>query len=349
MHKKNLLNESSSIRDAMTLIDQYSIQIALIVDTSDRLIGTVTDGDIRRALLRGKTTENNVRDAMNKKFIFIRDSNKTDCPKSIMQENSIRHLPVLDSRDKIVDLLLIDSLSKNSALPNNIVIMAGGQGKRLRPLTENCPKPMLEIDGKPMLEIIIEQLKSNGFQNFYISVNYLKEKIVNYFGDGKALGVNINYINEEKPLGTAGSLKLLKGKNKFPFIVMNGDVLTRINLRSLLHYHQSNKAIATVCAQHYSISVPFGIIELDGINLKSFKEKPSFNYLVNAGIYVLDPQVVQLIDEDEKLDMPDLLSRARQDGNKVCVFPMHEYWLDVGKPEALDKAQLDWPVDEERG
>ena len=342
--KSLIMREDCSLRDAMLVLDKYFSQIVLIVDSQNRMVGTVTDGDIRRSLLRGGGLDTQVSQSMNRDFKYIKKSDSFS-PESFMIKNSIHHAPVLDEKGLIVDVFFIDDINRENCLDNPVVIMAGGQGKRLRPLTENCPKPMLPIGGKPMLEIIIEQLTSDGFSNIYISVNYLKEQIISYFKDGSDWHASIKYLHENKPLGTAGSLKLLSQEIDKPFLVMNGDVLTRTKPHNVLDYYHKSGSYATICARNYSVSVPFGVIEVDGGNLSAIKEKPSVNYLVNAGIYALNPAIFEFINDNEFLDMPELLLRAKNKNKNISVFPVHEYWLDVGRPETLKIAHTDWLSD----
>ena len=211
--------------------------------------------------------------------------------------------------------------------------MAGGIGSRLRPYTENCPKPMLKIGTKPILELLLEQLIENGFTNFYISVNYLKEKIINYFEDGSRWNVNINYLLENKPLGTAGAISLLPKEIEKPFIVMNGDILTKFNLNQLIDFHNKNNSFSTICAREYEVSIPFGVIETDGIELKRIVEKPIYKNYINAGLYAFDPEVLEFLNKNEAKDMPDLINEIKDLKKKVILCPIHEYWLDIGRKE----------------
>jgi len=221
--------------------------------------------------------------------------------------------------------------------------MAGGKGTRLLPHTLDCPKPMLPVDGKPMLQILIEQCVSAGLRKIYLSVNYLKEQIIDYFGDGKDYGADISYLIEDEPLGTAGSLKLLPlPLINTPFLVMNGDVLTHLDFRHLIEFHQMHGGIATVCGREHKVNIPFGVINHSGSNLIELEEKPSINYLVNAGIYVLAPSILNFIEKSAFLDMPILLREALSVGNQVNVCPVHEYWLDIGRPETLEQAHKEW-------
>lgn len=328
--------------EAMQIIDKGGYQIALIINNKNKLIGTLTDGDIRRALLKGISTKDSVEKMMNRNFSFIKDQDNPILAFEIMKRDVIRQIPVLDKKGRVLKLLVSKELSNNKFLSNPVVIMAGGRGKRLLPKTKNCPKPMLQINGKPMLEIVIEQCLNFGLNEFYISVNYLKEQIINYFGDGSSRGIKITYIEESQPLGTAGSLKLLPDKIKKPFLVLNGDVLTNANISHLLEFHNKNNSSATLCVQEQEMIFPYGVVEVNGMSLRNFNEKPTYKHLVNTGIYVLNPSILKLIKNIKFIDMPDLLELAKLKNMTVNVYPIHEYWLDIGLPESLKKASSEW-------
>jgi dTDP-glucose pyrophosphorylase len=328
--------------DAMRIIEAGSSQIALVVDDNRCLLGTVTDGDIRRALLHGETLDAPVDRFMNRDFRYVRrDDDQIEVMK-MMREDLLRQIPVIDDQGRVVDLFLLHDLLEPEQFPNAVIIMAGGKGTRLRPYTENCPKPMLLVNGKPILEILLEQYISSGFRRFYMSVNYLKEQIIHHFQDGTSWGVSIDYLVESNPLGTAGSLQLLPVGMQEPFLVINGDVLTRLNPSQLLNFHNHHKASATLCVREHEFSVPFGVVETNGVELASFKEKPNYTTLVNAGVYVIDPKLLQLLPPNQFMDMPTLLQNAQNDGHKIVVCPIHEYWLDVGRPETLRQAHHEW-------
>ena len=335
--EKLKIDQGTPVLEAMRLIDQGAAQIALVVDEHQRLTGTLTDGDIRRGLLHGETLEAPVEQLMNRKFRFVRSSEDQTKVLEMMRTEVLRQIPVLDENDRVVQLLLLHELLNPHQLNNSVVIMAGGKGTRLRPHTEDCPKPMLPVGGKPMLKILLEKLISSGFYNFYFSVNYLKEQIIDYFQDGARWGVKITYLEESKPLGTAGSLSLLPRIINEPFLVINGDVMTKLNPVQLLRFHSDHQANATLCARNYSVEVPFGVVktEADDVELLNFEEKPTYSHLVNTGIYVIDPALLSLIAPNKFTDMPSLLESAKESGHKVVVCPMHEYWLDVGNPNSL--------------
>ncbi len=330
------------VLEAMRIIDHGAAQIALVVDEQQRLLGTLTDGDIRRGLLHGETLVAPVDRLMNRHFRFVRSGEDQAAVLDMMRRDVLRQIPVLDAEGRVVQLLLLQELLAPVQLPNTVVIMAGGKGTRLRPHTEHCPKPMLPVDGKPILEILLEQCIASGFRHFYFSVNYLKEKIIDYFGDGSGWGVSIGYLVEDEPLGTAGSLRLLPGSVQDPFLVMNGDVLTRLNPSQLLGFHGDHNAAATLCVREHVLTVPFGVVQTKGFELAGFEEKPSYRQLVNAGMYVIDPQLLPLLSPNQAIDMPTLLQSAQQLGYRVAVCPIHEYWLDVGRPETLEEAHATW-------
>jgi len=330
--------------EAMRIIDRGAAQIALVVDEQQRLLGTLTDGDIRRGLLRGETLEAPAERMMNRQFRFVRSGEDQAAVLEMMRREVLRQIPVLDEQGRVVELLLLQELLAPAQQPNAVVIMAGGKGTRLRPHTEHCPKPMLPVGGKPMLEILLEQCIASGFGQFYLSVNYLKEQIIDHFGDGRSWGVSIDYLVEDEPLGTAGSLQLLPVSVEEPFLVMNGDVLTRLNPSQLLRFHFEHEAEGTLCVREHTTTLPFGVVQTKGVELAGFEEKPSYRQLVNAGVYVIDPQLLPLLPPHQSTDMPTLLQSAQQAGHRVAVCPIHEYWIDVGRPETLRQAHQEWPT-----
>ena len=337
-----LLVPGTPVMEALRIIDRGAAQIALVVDAQKRLLGTLTDGDIRRGLLHGATLAAPVEQLMNRHFRFVRTADDQAAVLEIMRREVLRQVPVLDAQGLVVRLLLLQELLGPAQLPNAVVIMAGGKGARLMPHTEHCPKPMLPVDGKPMLEILLEQCIASGFRQFYLSVNYLKEQIIDHFQNGKHWGVSIDYLIEDEPLGTAGSLQLLPGSVEEPFLVMNGDVLTRLNTSKLLRFHVEHEAAATLCVRENVTTIPFGVVQTKGVELAGFEEKPSYRQLVNAGVYLIDPKLLPLLPPHQATDMPTLLQSAQQEGHRVVVCPIHEYWIDVGRPETLEEAHATW-------
>jgi dTDP-glucose pyrophosphorylase len=333
-----------ALKDALRVIDRGSAQIALVLDDRQRLLGTLTDGDVRRALLLGASMDSPVVEIMNRHYRYVCGIYDQADVLEMMRMEDLRQIPVLDDERRVQQLLLLSELLNPTRRTNPVVIMAGGKGTRLRPHTEACPKPMLLVGNKPMLEILLEHCIASGFCHFYFSVNYLKEQIIDYFGDGSRWGVSIDYLVEDYPLGTAGSLQLLPDFVKDPFLLLNGDVLTRLNLSQLLQFHYQYMAQATLCVRQHELTVPFGVVQTNGVELVGIEEKPTYSHLVNAGVYVLDPLLLSLLPPQQLIDMPTLLHAAQQVGHRVVVCPIHEYWIDVGRPETLKQAHRDWPL-----
>ncbi|TBN55962.1 CBS domain-containing protein [Glaciihabitans arcticus] len=330
----------ASVRDVIAAIDASRRQIALIVDADSRLQGVVTDGDVRRGILRGVSLEAPATEIMNPKPHTATVLDEHDDMVALMKKFEIRHLPVLDVAGRLVDLFAGED-GRSHVVSTPVVLMAGGRGQRLYPLTKDVPKPMLPIGDVPLLEIILRNLAAQGFVNVYISVNYLAEVIEQHVGDGSALGLKVTYVHEDKPLGTAGALAQLHGVIGEPFVVMNSDLLTHVNLRRLLNFHLKQRAIGTVGVREHVFEIPYGVVNLDGARVESMVEKPLHRSLVNAGIYALDPSALALLPEDEYCDMPTLLGLIMQQGDTVSAFPIHEQWLDVGRPEDLNQARSD--------
>lgn len=341
LHNLMLLPQEP-LRSAVALIDREAIQIALVVDESQRLLGTITDGDVRRALLRGETLDTNVDLVMNGGFRCLSATATESEALRMMQEHSLHQIPQLDVSGRVTGLFLLDELIRPKVLSNKVVIMAGGEGKRLRPLTQSCPKPMLRVGGRPMLEIILEQCVEAGFHEFYFSVNYLKDQIKDYFLHGDRWGVKIHYLEETEPLGTAGALSLLPETLNESFLVLNGDVLTKVDFSKLLRFHEEHAAAATVCVREHSVQIPYGVVKLDDLSVLSLEEKPTYNHYVNAGIYLLQPESLEYVSHGTFYDMPQLLSDLLQRNKAVRAFPIHEYWLDIGHPETLERAHGEW-------
>ena len=337
-----IINNDATLLQAMDIINSNKAKIALIVNNDGRLLGTITDGDIRRAILKRKDLQTLAKEIMNKDFFATGINKDYKTIQKIIVEKGISYVPVLDNNDKLVDLLSFNNIKEKKSSELRVIIMAGGKGTRLKPYTDNCPKPMIKVCGKPMLELILEKCIASGFSKFYFSVNYLKEQIISYFGDGKVWDVDIKYLIEDKPLGTAGSLSLFKDFNEEPILVMNGDVLTTFDFNKMLDFHLKNNLDATLAVREEYLKFPYGVVEIDGIKLKSFQEKPILKKLVNAGVYVLSKKLFSHIKNNTFSDMPDLLSYAKLNNGSVGVFPLHEYWIDIGRPETLEKAHKEW-------
>jgi dTDP-glucose pyrophosphorylase len=341
------VSPDESIAAVMRCLDQNAKQIALLVDGDRHLLGTVTDGDIRRRILAGLTIDapatELTRDRTRAPVVAHIDT-PHDVLFAMMRENSVRQIPLLDDDQRVVDIALSTEFDNvDSDFRMKAVVMAGGQGIRLRPLTENTPKPMLPVGGKPLLERIINRLRQSGVTNVHLTTHYLAERIHDYFGNGEAFGVNLSYVNEEHPLGTAGALSLLEDSED-PVLVMNGDILTRIDFRSMLVFHNENRAALTVAVREEKFTIPFGVVETSGVRITKIVEKPSIARFVSAGIYLLSPHARRRVPKDQKFDMPTLISNLIDAGERVISFPLHEYWLDIGRHEDFAKANQDAAV-----
>ncbi len=337
--RKALLKDDATIRQAIKCLDESGLQIALVVSNEGRLLGTVTDGDIRRALLKEMGLDDPVVDIAFVNPLVSPPEMGRDMVLQLMQANRIHQLPVVDAERRVVGLHLWDEILAPSARENLMVIMAGGKGTRLRPHTENCPKPMLEVGGKPMLAHIIERAKSEGFVRFVLAIHYLGEMVEDYFGDGVRWGVKIEYLREETPLGTAGALSLMQHRPQHPFIVTNGDVLTDVRYGELLEFHARHHATATMAVRLHELQNPFGVVKTDGVEIVGFEEKPIYRNHINAGIYVLDPEALDVLESAAHCDMPTLFTRVQDRQGRTIVYPMHEPWLDVGRIDDLALAR----------
>jgi dTDP-glucose pyrophosphorylase len=333
---------NDSVLRAIEVIDEGAVQVALVVDGNGILHGTVTDGDIRRGLLKGVALSDRISAVVHPDFRSVSEGASRRKVLLMMRQEELHQVPVLDATGRVVELLLLIELLDQEPLSNWVILMAGGEGRRLLPLTRNQPKPMLGVGGRPLLQIALEGCASAGFRTIFISVNYLKQQIIDHFGDGSAWMVDVKYLEEDHPLGTAGPLGLLPHKPEQPVVVINGDVLSRVDLRGLLRFHGEHAAAATLCVRSYETQIPFGVVQVDGIRMQAFQEKPKLTHFVSAGVYVLNPELLALVPAGQPLDMPELLTLAKQRGFEVAVFPIHEYWLDVGDPSSLEQANGDW-------
>ncbi len=337
-----VISPDDSIYHSVEVINNGEIQIALVVDEKKHLIGTITDGDIRRAILNQIDLSEPAQKIMCPKPIMIEEGAPTQQMLSMMRAQDVQHLPIVSKEGKLTGLETLKELLIASHKNNTVVLMAGGLGSRLKERTKNTPKPLLNIGGKPILETILENFIEYGFSNFVISIRYLSEKIKEHFGDGKKWGVTIQYIEEKEPLGTAGALSLLKEKPTAPFFVMNGDVLTKVNFRQLLRFHEEHQSNATMCVRGFEHQVPYGVVETKGVNITALEEKPIKSIMVNAGIYVLNPDTLDHIPHNSFFDMPSLFETLMTMKKNTVAFPVHEYWLDVGKPDDFEIAMSDY-------
>jgi len=336
------IHPNQTIGESVQIIDIGAVQIALVVDEHKRLLGTVTDGDVRRGLLNGKNLESPVESVMHREFRSLSYGCAKEEALELMRTVQLHQVPILNNEGQVTDLLILDELLQPAALPNRIVIMAGGEGRRLRPHTENCPKPMLPIAGRPMLEIILEKCATDGLTEVYIAVHYLKEQIMDYFQDGGRLGLNIHYLEEKHPMGTAGALSLLPPGEHYPLLVINGDVLTRVDLTRLLRFHEECGDFATVCVREYTSRVPYGVVQTEDQRVVSIHEKPVFTHHINAGLYVLNSEIPAQMSPREYCNMTQLLENCINRGEQVSAFPIHEYWKDIGLHDTHQQANLEW-------
>jgi dTDP-glucose pyrophosphorylase len=338
--RDSVLEEKSTMADAINTLEKIQYGIVFVLSHGDELVGIVTDGDIRRSLMSGLGLNSSILDILNKIPVTINVNHNKNEVFEKFNDLRVEHLPVLDGK-KLVGVIKKDG-SEVSSYDNLVFIMAGGFGTRLKPLTDNIPKPMLNVGNRPVLETIIHEFKKQGFWNFYISTHHLPEKIQEYFEDGKKMGVSIKYVHENKPLGTAGALSLLPDDaKKNPLILMNGDLLTKVNFKKILDFHEKNNCSATLCVRQYDLEVPFGVVDCDESIVKKIIEKPIHKFFINAGIYVLSSDIVESVKKDQLLDMPTLLNREIGNKRKVSNFPVHEYWLDIGRMDQFNQAQKD--------
>lgn len=339
--KNIILNKSDSILKALELLDLYALRIVLVVDEKNQLLGSVTDGDIRRGLLKGQDLHASVATIMHTTPYSIEEGTLTSRQIfEIMREKRYLALPVIKD-GQLVNIITLDELIRTKRKENPVFIMAGGFGTRLRPLTDKCPKPMLPVGGKPLLETIICSLKEQGFYKFYISTHYLPEIIHGHFGQGEKLDVQIKYVHESEPLGTGGALSLLPHDQiDLPFIVINGDVLTNMNFNKLIDFHNSQSAVATMCVREFQYQIPYGVVNSENNIIQGMTEKPSYYFDINTGIYVISPQLLAEV-EPQFIGMPTILEQQIAKNNKVASYPLHEYWLDIGHMEDYNRAQRD--------
>jgi dTDP-glucose pyrophosphorylase len=344
--EKFFTTKDATLREVMTCIDRGAKGIALVVDQQHRLEATLTDGDLRRAVLNGFVLDQPVAD-----LLAELSAQKKSEPTTLLQSSSketildemrtkaVRQIPLIDKTGIVTDLAVMDELVGPPDTPVHAVVMAGGFGKRLMPLTATTPKPMLRVGEQPLIERLVQQLKQAGVARVNISTHYKAEQIADHLGNGEAFGVTVEYVPEEKPLGTAGGLSLLSGED--PLLVINGDILTALDFRALLNFHFEHAADMTVAVREYGFDVPYGVVETDGLHVTSITEKPSVKFFVNAGIYLVSPSARRLIPSGQHFDMPELIEALVRSGGQVISFPVWEYWLDIGRQEDYDRAQKD--------
>ncbi|MBU5615223.1 nucleotidyltransferase family protein [Geomonas azotofigens] len=337
--RKTLINADTTLRETIRVIDSGALRIALVVDADQKLLGTVSDGDIRRGILRGCSLEDSVQQVLNRTPTVAAQNEAKDQILALMRLKQVYQIPVIDGEGRVVGLEIVERILETPQYDNCVVLMAGGLGSRLKPLTDDTPKPLLKVGGKPILETILENFTHYGFTNFKISVNYKGELIEDYFGDGSRWGARIEYLRESKKLGTAGALGLLPERPNLPVLVMNGDVLTKVNFQQLLEFHREHQALATMCVREYDFQVPYGVVTVDKHRILNIEEKPVQRFFVNAGIYVLEPEALDLIPRDTFFDMPTLFEKVVSLKKETAVFPVREYWVDIGRMDDFQRAE----------
>jgi dTDP-glucose pyrophosphorylase len=342
--RSTLVSQGESIRRALEVIDASGLRIALIVDADGRLLATVTDGDIRRGLLRGLDLADSVMKVANTQPLTAPSTTTRTELLELMRQREVSHLPLVDADGRLVHVESDIELYEAEEKPNWVLLMAGGLGQRLRPLTENTPKPLLPVGDRPLLEIIVERFVLQGFRKFFIAVNYRAEMVEAHFGDGLRFGAEIRYLREPEPLGTAGALGLIPERPTAPVIVMNGDLLTTVNFARLEEFHSSHGAELTLCVRRYVHQIPYGVAEIRDDEVVSIAEKPTHECFISGGIYVVNPAVYDMVRPVRRVDMPELMGQLIAEKRRVTAFPVTEYWIDIGRIEDLERArtEIDW-------
>lgn len=345
--------EGGTIREAAARIDRSRLGIVLVVDASRRLAGTITDGDLRRAMLAGLPLDGPLAALLATKAasqyatpIVGQVGDEAHVYLATLKQHKLSQLPVVDANQSVVGLMTLDSFLPDRPISLQALIMAGGSGTRLHPLTAGTPKPMLPVGDRPLMQILIEQMRDAGIRNVSVATHFNSEKITDHFGDGREFGVELNYVAEDRPLGTAGALGLM-ARPLETMLVINGDILTQVDFRAMLEYHRAHTADVTVAVQHFELQLPYGVVECEEANVRRLTEKPKVSFLINAGIYLLEPSVHDYIPAGERYDMTTLLDRLLADKRPVVSFPLREYWLDIGQIEDYRRAQKDvesWPA-----
>ena len=340
--KQILISPSETIATAIGVLNSTSMRILLVVDKERRLLGTITDGDIRRALIKKFDENITISNVMTKEPSTVSKGESRESIYGLMHKHDLLQIPVVDEERRVVGLEFLQDLFNESRIENAVLLMAGGYGRRLYPLTRDIPKPLLSLEDKPILEAILEQLVEFGFQRFFVSTHYKGEMIRDYFGDGSAWNVDIRYLDESVPLGTAGALGSLPDEVlDRSILVMNGDVITKLNFHRLFEFHHAQGGDATICVREYDFQVPYGVVEINEYRAARIIEKPLYRSFVNAGIYVLQPDVVKSVATGMQTDMPELLGSLIDSGSQVNIFPVHEYWRDIGQKEMYEQVRLE--------
>lgn len=336
------LKQNATIKEALEIIDKGSMQIALVVDKNDKLLGTLTDGDVRRGILKGLDLNSSIEIIIFKNPTVVKIGTTKEEILKIALSKKLHQIPIVDDSGRVLGIKEIEELVEPKIKTNKVILMVGGLGTRLRPLTQDTPKPMLKVGDKPILQTIIEKFAEYGYINIVMCVNYKSQIIQDYFGDGSKFSVNIEYVLEEQRMGTAGALSLLKDKPSEPFFVMNGDLLTNVNFENLNNYHMATNSIGTMCVREYELQVPYGVVNINDGRIISIEEKPTHKFFVSAGIYMLSPEVLNYVPKNEFFDMPALFEKLINLSKNIISFPIREYWLDIGRMEEYQRANEEY-------
>jgi dTDP-glucose pyrophosphorylase len=337
--EETVVSESASLRTAMEVLDRGALEIVLVVSPNGALLGTLTDGDIRRAILSGASLESIASKFMSRRFTTVTPSANRAEVLDLMRALTLHQIPIVDENGKLAGLHLLREILGASIRPNWAVVMAGGRGERLRPITDSLPKPMIKVAGRPILERIVLHLVGFGIRRIFLSVNYRGDMIEGHFKEGAELGCNIEYVKEENPLGTGGALSFLPEKPGHPVLVLNGDLLAQFNVGNMLSFHADGGFKATVGVHEYVHTVPYGVVEQEGNRITRFREKPTQTWLANAGIYVIEPDLVKRVPHNTYFPLPTLVEECLDRGEAVGAFPIKEDWIDVGHPKELRRAR----------
>ncbi|WP_297448015.1 nucleotidyltransferase family protein [uncultured Campylobacter sp.] len=331
------LSVNSSIEKALEIIGKERVRLGVVVDKKGEFLGIISDSNIRKALINGKTLKSNIKEIYTKNPITIAENTSKQKLLELSAKTDIYDFPVLNKKGEVVSIRSISSLLSTKKLPFYVILMAGGLGSRLKELTKETPKPMLKVGKKPILENIIQRLHTQGFEKFIFCVNYKRQIIEDYFKKGEEFDIKISYIKERKKLGTAGALSLIKQKMEQSFVVMNADILTELDFNELLKAHQKSGALMSVCVREFHHQVPYGVIKQKNGFITHIEEKPTQSFLVSAGIYVCEPQILELLEKNAYLDMPELIQKVMQKG-RANTFLIEDYWIDIGRLEEFKRA-----------
>lgn len=345
--EKTLINVDATIKDAIQILNNVGLRIVIVVQESGEFLGIISDGDIRRGMVKGYSLNTPIQNIVRSQALVVPEGLSRDMIIQLMLINKIHQIPILNEENRIVGLHLWDEVNTRPQRLNLFVIMAGGKGTRLMPYTKECPKPLVKIGGKPMIDHVIDRAKNFGYENFIVSIFHFGEMIKSHLGDGSGLSINLDYLQESSPLGTAGSLSLISKAPNLPIIVTNGDVICDIDYAEILDFHVRNNAVATMAVKLYQWQNPFGVVNMNGIEISGFEEKPIIDSHINAGVYVLSPLALEYLEVGVACSMPELFERLRLDSRKIIAYPMHEPWLDVGRPIDLEKANAEILKDKE--